>query len=303
MGSVEIPEPVAGWNPVPGDPDAMVWWDGAGFTHEAVRAGDRWEVGQAGSDGDPRRGTASDAVDDPAGHGSASTLTRREWSRFLRRPVVVALIVGLGAAVWGTVVDISNGKLGSAGFGVAVAVGLAATLVALFRRRTESAVDHERKRLAALRAQGVLTDREHDALVARLDAGVETFLDEARSARREAARTRRASPRWLGLMIALALVGTAVVVLGATMAFRAPDLPMTSVSAPGCTDAAIADFVAPLWVPWLVLVALLVPAVIITTRHGWNDWRMTVLLALGGVAALLTFPGWAQMISAMNCAR
>ncbi len=231
-----------------------------------------------------------------------SPLTRREWSRFLRRPVIVALVLGLGAAVWGTVVDASNGKLGSAGLGVAISVGLAVTLVVLFRRRTESAVEHERRRLAALRTQGVLTESEHDALVARLDAGVEAFLDEARSARREAARSRRASPRWLGAMIVLALVGTAVVVLGATMAFRTPDLPMTSASAPGCTDAAIADFVAPLWLPWLVLLALLVPAVIIRARHGRKDWRMTALLTLGGLAALLTFPVWAQVLSAMSCA-
>lgn len=44
MGTVEIPDPVHGWNPVPGDADAMVWWDGSALTAEAVRVGDRWEV-------------------------------------------------------------------------------------------------------------------------------------------------------------------------------------------------------------------------------------------------------------------
>lgn len=44
MGSVRLPEPVEGWNPVPGESDRMMWWDGKGFTHEAKLHGDRWAV-------------------------------------------------------------------------------------------------------------------------------------------------------------------------------------------------------------------------------------------------------------------
>ena len=42
MSWVEIPEPVDGWNPVPGDPDRMVWWDGTTFTHDATRVDGEW---------------------------------------------------------------------------------------------------------------------------------------------------------------------------------------------------------------------------------------------------------------------
>lgn len=48
-----IKHPVEGWNPVPGEPESLVWWDGARFTQRAVRAGDGWEMTEREVDASP----------------------------------------------------------------------------------------------------------------------------------------------------------------------------------------------------------------------------------------------------------
>jgi len=48
QGSRDAPR--VGWNAVPGDPNALRWWDGTTFTHDARSAGDHWEVVDRGTD-------------------------------------------------------------------------------------------------------------------------------------------------------------------------------------------------------------------------------------------------------------
>jgi hypothetical protein len=116
-------------------------------------------------------------------------------------------------------------------------------------------------------------------------------------------RRERAATRWLLALIALAAAGIVTMFWGGRLAFREPELPMTSASAPGCADAALADFIAPLWLPWLVLVALLAVGALVTIRHGRTDYRMYLLLGPGALAVALTFPVWVFILSGMGCAR
>lgn len=103
MGDLEIPEPLAGWNPVPDDPNAMLWWDGEQFAFRATRVADGWEVAPAGEAtdggpatvGEPGARSARAATQPfappppvppvpPAGQGARSPV---------RRPVLVALVL------------------------------------------------------------------------------------------------------------------------------------------------------------------------------------------------------------------
>ncbi len=95
-GRAEIVDPVEGWNPVPGDPDSSVFWDGSTFTHEAIRAGDGWEVLAV-----PDAGVAPVSV---------PSRTGRRWSWWVPRVVAgagaVAIIVGIVGYLSGLVVGL-----------------------------------------------------------------------------------------------------------------------------------------------------------------------------------------------------
>lgn len=287
------PPETAGWVPRPGGATTVSWWDGH-------RLDDTVQSPEVRTRRGVRRAPLPTGHDVPLEHVGGTT--PRDWLGFLRRPSVIVLILLLCGTVWAVVSDAVNGHVLSAGMGVCLAVGVVVTLAVVFRRRTRSAVERELSGLAALRARGVITDDEYDELIAQLGADVEAFLRDARSTRQEAAHAGRAAPRWLASMVALAAAGTVVLVIGARLAFRTPDLPMSSAGAPGCTDAAIADFVAPLWLPWLLMGLLLLTGVALWVRFGRQDWRMTLLVGLGAAASFVTFPLWMQILSGMSCA-
>ena len=63
------------------------------------------------------------------------------------------------------------------------------------------------------------------------------------------------------------------------------------------------DFIAPLWLPWSLLVLLVIVGAAVKVRGGPTDPRMTVILGLGVLAVACTFPMWMFLLSGASCAR
>ena len=96
MEQVEIEHPVEGWNPVPGDPKSLVWWDGHVFTHTATRIGDAWEVVSVSDAGTP-------TTRDRAGGGAP-----RRRRRF---GLVIGVVLGVPLAIFLLFAAIGFGSL------------------------------------------------------------------------------------------------------------------------------------------------------------------------------------------------
>jgi len=110
----EIENPVEGWNPLPGDPDVLVWFDGARFTSRAVRVDDGWELAPVDEPpvvaSQPGAGSEASSLGPPAPPPAApggvvppappGGVVRPSVPRWVAIALIVCLLVAVGGSTF-----------------------------------------------------------------------------------------------------------------------------------------------------------------------------------------------------------